>query len=181
MVAVTGSLAMKSSEIDSDIDLFIITQKGTLWVTRGLSLLTLKLLGIKTRKFNDSDQKDKICSNMWMDESDLMWKNKDRNSYTAHEIAQIIPLVNRDKTYERFLEKNKWVLNYWPNAVRIKKIRPSEVKKSPLALIENLAFKMQYLYMKSKVTREIVTPTRALFHPQDWGKFVIDRLKVNLL
>ena len=27
--------------------------------------------------------------------------------------------------------------------------------------------------MKPKITREVVTPTRAIFHPNDWGKKVL--------
>jgi hypothetical protein len=177
MVGVTGSLAMKNSGEDGDIDLFVITKKGSLWTTRLLILLTLKLTGIKTRRFNDTNQKDKVCLNMWIDESDLIWGAKDRNIYTAHEIAQIIPLINKDKTYEKFLEKNKCILNYWPSAVRIKKLKEISIQRSFNFLIEELAFRLQYLYMKGKISRETVTKTKALFHPQNWGKFVLSRLE----
>ena len=42
--------------------------------------------------------------------------------------------------------------------------------------VEKMAFRIQYTYMQKKITREVVTPTRALFHPQDWGKVVFGRL-----
>lgn len=177
LIGVTGSLAMKNSEENGDIDLFIITKGGSLWTTRLLTLLTLKLFGVKTRRFGDTNQKDKICLNMWMDENDLSWRKSDRNIYTAHEIAQIIPLVNKNCTYERLLEKNKWILSFWPNAVKIKKIKKDKKQRSFNRLIENLAFGIQYLYMKRKITREVVRRTRALFHPQDWSAFVLTRLE----
>src|SRR3972149_10240994 len=119
MVAVTGSLAMENSSEEGDIDLIIITKRGMLWTTRLFTYSLIRLFGIGTRKPNDLIQKDKLCLNMWLDESDLTWKKSDRNLYTAHEIAQIVPLVNKDKTYEKFLHQNKWVLDFWPNAVRI--------------------------------------------------------------
>lgn len=186
MIAITGSLAMENSNEESDIDLMIITKRNLLWTTRAFVYLLISLWGIKKRRPFDSDQKDKLCLNMWMDESDLSWTKKERNIYTAHEIAQIVPLVNKDNTYEKLLNINRWVLKYWPNAVSCKPLAISDqrLEKKLLAnyyslitsYFEKLAFKLQKIYMNKKVTRELVTPTRALFHPQDWGKVVLGRL-----
>lgn len=187
MVAITGSLAMENASDESDIDLMIITKKGSLWVTRLFTYSLIRLFGLKTRKPNDNNQKDKLCLNMWLDESSLVWK--ERNIYTAHEIAQIVPLVNKNSVYERFLSKNKWILNYWPNSVKLqdtkilryKDTRGNFLVSSIKYLISNpfeqLAYQLQKSYMKRKVTREIITPTRAIFHPYDWGKVVLERLK----
>lgn len=190
MVGLTGALAMQNSDEGSDIDLLIITQKGTLWTSRLITLIALIVLRIPTRKFGDKNQKDKLCLNMWMEETDLLWDRKDRNIYTAHEIAQIVPLVNKDNTYEKFLWKNKWILEYWPNSVRVTELHSDKVTKKIVFLVsgtlylcnyvtlafEKIAFKFQYLYMRKKITREVITRTRALFHPNDWGKFVLTRL-----
>ena len=198
LVAVTGALAMENVSDESDIDLLIVTQGGTLWTTRILSLGLLWLKRIPTRRFDDKFQKDKICLNMWLDEDNLAWR-KDRNAYTAHEIAQIVPLVNKNLTYERFIWKNKWVKEYWPRALKVQKLNikdqshKSKFKKFyNFALsfcilifeflfmkVEKIAFRLQYWYMKGKITREVVTPTRAFFHPVDWGKVVLSRFKSN--
>lgn len=178
MVAVTGSLAMNNSADESDIDFLVITKAGTLWTTRLLSYFVVSVFGIKTRKPNDKNQKDKLCFNVWLDEDDLDWR--ERNIYTSHEIAQIVPLVNKDKTYERFLFRNKWILNYWPNAVKIQRYRDITHSMSIhfiSSVVEKICYWIQLKYMKPKITREIVTKTRALFHPQDWGKVVLDRVK----
>ncbi len=179
MVAVTGSLAMENAGEESDIDLMIITKKGTLWTTRALTYLLISLSGLRFRRAGTRDEKDKLCLNIWFDESSLSWSNKDRNVYTAHEIGQIRPLVNKDKTYENFLRKNKWILRYWPNAVHIGGLGGKEKSKSGSLLssfFEKIAFRIQYFYMKKKITREVVTPTRAIFHPHDWAKVVLSRL-----
>ena len=183
MIALTGSLAMDNSSEDADIDLMVVTKKNTLWSTRLVFYLTTMLLGAKTRKPNDSDQKDKLCLNMWLDESDLSWSKNDQNIYTAHEISQIVPLVNKSKTYEKMLLANKWILKYWPNAVKIIKLKDEALAKQNSSFlssvhtpIENICFWIQKRYMKNKISREVVTKTRALFHPQDWGKVVIKRL-----
>ena len=190
MVAVTGSLAMGNAGDESDIDLMVIVKKGTLWTTRVVAYLFIWLSGIQTRRPSDKNQIDKLCLNLWMDEADLVWKRQDRNLYTAHEMAQILPLVNRNKAYEKFLYKNKWILKFWPNAVKIRRMQHvvgSMRKRSilhstfyiPQSIVEKLAFWLQYNHMKLKITREVVTPTRAIFHPQDRGKVVLSRLGLD--
>ena len=175
MVAVTGSLAMNNSSDGSDIDLMIVTKKGNLWTTRLLVHLVLQALLIPVRRAGRRDERDKLCLNMWLDEGDVVWR--ERNLYTAHEIAQIVPLVNKESTYEKFLFKNRWIFKFWPNAVKIVNYKlKTENSSRVLNIFELTAYKLQCLYMKSKVTREVVTPTRALFHPQDWGKVVLSRL-----
>jgi hypothetical protein len=175
-VGVTGSLAMSNSSEESDIDLLIITKNGRLWTSRLFAYLFIAFSGIQTRRPFDRNQKDKLCLNMWLDESDLVWRSP-RNVYTAHEIGQILPLINKDGIYEEFLEKNKWILKYWPNSV---KIQSSKVKSKNQTfrpgITETLAFWLQRKHMKSKMTREVITKTRAIFHPNDWGEIVLSRL-----
>jgi predicted nucleotidyltransferase len=177
LVAVTGSLAMENCTDESDIDLMIITKRGTLWTSRLFSYLINWLTGMEVRKPSDRTQKDKLCLNLWLDESDLEWSKKDRNIYTAHEIGQIRPLINKDKTYEEFVSKNKWILKHWPNAVKIRNLSLAPKNSNFKAgLVEKMAYTLQRVYMKSKITREVVTPTRAIFHPLDWGQVVMGRL-----
>jgi len=192
MVGITGSLAMKNASEDSDIDLMIITRKGSLWVARALSWSLLKIFGFKIRKPNLKRKKNMLCLNIWMDESDLIWEK--RNIFTAHEIAQIIPLINKEGTYEKFLAKNSWIKGFWPNAV-VKKMKEKKNEKSPFLAhfwlsvfgflffipffcLEPLAYFLQKMYMKKKVTREVITPTRAVFHPKDWSSIILSKIKV---
>ncbi|MDP3917918.1 MAG: nucleotidyltransferase domain-containing protein [Candidatus Woesebacteria bacterium] len=179
-IGITGALAMNNANKDSDVDLMIITKSGLLWTTRLFVYLLICLFGIQTRKPRVKNERDALCLNMWMDEADLIWDKKDRNIYTAHEIAQIVPLVNKSNAYEKFLRCNRWILNYWPRAVKILRYKDIKLKvktqKNFITFFEILAFNLQYQYMKSKITREIVTPTRAIFHPNDWGKIVLDKL-----
>ncbi len=176
MVAVTGALAMENANEEADIDLMIITSKDTLWTTRLFTLLLLDILGIPRRKYGDRNQKNKLCLNIWLDENNLAWRK--RNMFTAHEIAQIKPLVNKEETYEKFISKNKWITDYWPNAVKVQSYsRQTDIRPSLLTIFEPLTRKFQLWYMKDKITREVITPTRALFHPVDWGDIVVSKLK----
>lgn len=182
MIAVTGALAMNNANEDSDIDFLMITKKGSLWTTRLFATALLKIFRIPTRKYGDRITKDKLCLNIWLDESDLAWGKNSRNIFTSHEISQVIPLVNKKQTYERFLSKNVWIGDFWPNATSAKagkeKKRSKMERGFAIKFIEILARKAQYWYMKDKITREIITPTRALFHPVDWASFISLKLKL---
>jgi D-beta-D-heptose 7-phosphate kinase/D-beta-D-heptose 1-phosphate adenosyltransferase len=177
MVGISGSLAMENAEEGGDIDLMIITKKGKLWTTRVVVYFLLKLFGFFIRTSGKVNQKDGLCLNIWLDESDMVWNKEEKNYFTAHEILQIIPLFNKNKTYENFLLNNKWALDFWPNVVDIKyKNKSLSTKLSKLGLIDSLAFKAQYLYMKPKITRELITQTRAIFHPNDLSAKILAKI-----
>lgn len=177
---ITGSLAMSSSSSESDIDLMIITRGGRLWLTRLRTLLRLAKLKIAFRRAGSREERDRLCINIWMDENDLVIY--ERNAYTAHEIAQIVPLISRENTYERFMANNRWILDYWPNAVSVKyqvsggRRKIYNARYVVFDILERFAYLLQRLYMSRKITREIVTPTRAFFHPFDWSKRVVGEL-----
>jgi len=124
MVGITGALAMQNAQASSDIDLIIICSSRTLWTTRLIATFILDILKVPRRRYGLKDQKDRLCLNMWLDEEDLSWDKKDRNVYTAHEICQIVPLVNKKRTYERLIWENGWVRGFWPNAPKAPKSKP---------------------------------------------------------
>jgi predicted nucleotidyltransferase len=184
MVALTGALAMNSSSKNSDIDLLIVTRENTLWLTRGMVWLLLKVLTIPVRKPQDKVEKDRLCLNIWLDETSLVWQKNERNIYTAHEILQTTPIVNKDNSYEKFISENKWVGEYW----LYKTIKPikivnhsSLIQKTTslvLKLLNSFVFSFQKAYMSARVTRETVSSKRALFHPNDMSTYVLERLKI---
>lgn len=190
MIGLTGALAMNNAEGESDIDFMFITSKGTLWLTRIAVLLALTVLRIPRRKYGLKDQKDRLCLNLWLEESFLEWGKKDRNIYTAHEVSQVVPLVNKDGTYERFVLANSWTRKFWPNAIAKRKYEVGDknyeeknLKFYPLRLVslllEQVAFLLQYRYMKRKITNEKVGLHYALFHPNSWSKQVARQLQMR--
>lgn len=186
MVALTGSLAMTNAQDDSDIDLMIITSRGTLWVSRFVAYLVLKLTGFQVRSPKDKDEKDKLCVNIWLDEADLCWEKQ--NIFTAHEISQAVPLVNKDSSWEKFLKENSWVAGYWPNAIGNEYARKKKNTATTnfrvvtfvitfiFRVFNHPAFKLQHMYMYPRITNETVLLNRALFHPVDWSEEITTRL-----
>ena len=182
MVGVSGALAMRNAADESDIDLLIICAKGSLWTTRAISWLVLKLFGQKIRKPKESDEKDKLCLNMWLDESDLVWRK--RNIFTAHEIAQVIPIIDKGGYYQAFISKNKWAKDYWPNAAKYSNKTvytdyygvTAQLIYSFIKLVEPISFYLQRRYMREKVTKEVIKKNRAVFHPNDLSVIVVSRM-----
>lgn len=177
-IGITGSLAMSNTSKKSDIDLILITSSETLWITRLIVLLSLQLFGFAIRHSGQKEERDRLCLNMWLDEQCIEWSIHERNIYTAHEIVQILPLVNKDKIYEKFLYTNNWVLDYWPKAVDIRKIEikinrhKNSFQKAIMKGMNIFFFFVQYLYMRKKITTEFVSQHIALFHPVNWSKKV---------
>lgn len=179
MVGITGALAMQNCKEDDDIDLIIISTEGRLWLTRLLILISSRTLGIKRRKPKESDPKDKICFNLFLDEGTL--KIQEENLFTAHEICQVKPLIDKNKSYNRFLWENRWVQKYLPNAtVRVEEYKSKRVKKGALSLLlylsftllEKIAFRLQYLYMRPKITNEKISLHQAFFHPKELNNYI---------
>lgn len=189
LAGITGSLAMNNSEEDDDIDFLIIASKNRLWLTRLLVLLLLEATG-KRRKTGDTNVKDKICPNIFLDEKNLALPKKERNLFTAHEICQMKVLWDRDNTYKRFIWENRWVKKFLPNAVKINskfQIQNSKfhfkIKNFFLDILEKFAFKAQLFYMKPKMTIEKVSQDIAFFHPRDLSELVLKKYnnKIKML
>jgi predicted nucleotidyltransferase len=191
LIGFSGSLAMMNAEKDDDIDLFIITEKNRLFTGRFVAIILAKILGIhrfynKRYKLHVACYTDKVCLNLFFDESDLAVPDFKRNEYVAHEILQMKPAVNKDGVYERFLAANSWVFEIFPNArevVSIKyKVLSIKKKKSlnTCYLILNTFFnkieqslKVFQLHLINRHrTTEIVTSTQLWFHPNDFYKTI---------
>jgi hypothetical protein len=104
MVTVTGSLAMDNLEARADIDYFVVTKPGRLWTCRAMSLLIVRLA--KLRSVN-------LCPNYFVSENALALE--DYSLYTAHELAQMIPLYGKS-IYNEMRRLNLWTDRYLPNA-----------------------------------------------------------------
>ena len=179
-VFATGTLAMANSDKADDIDLMIVTRLNHLWTARLLVTLYLELLGIRRRPHADNSA-DRICANLYLDESALSLPKAKRSLYSAHEVVQTMPLINKNSIYDRFLSANRWVLTYLPNT-RIPDVNLiSYLLPHNSSALELLAYKLQLTYMKSKLSRETVTPHSAFFHPRDTGSLVLDKYHQKLL
>ncbi len=103
-VFVSGSLSKDVMAKKGDIDYFIITKPGRLWVSRGLLILYKKLFLFNSHEY--------FCINYLVDEDHL--EIEEKNRFTATEIITILPMLGQSY-YHEFLAKNDWVKEYYPN------------------------------------------------------------------
>jgi len=132
MVALTGALAVENVEDGADVDYFIVTEPGRLWLCRAL---IIGLVRVAARRGII------ICPNFFLAENTL--ELPDRNLYIAREVVQMIPLSGMD-IYQRIRQANPWVNELLPNAsgppprqISISHPRPKPAKQAMETLLRS--------------------------------------------
>ena len=189
-IGISGNLSMMNAGRKDDIDLFVITTKNTVWITRLLLIVYLKILG-KHRKRSDKDVADKFCLNMIIDEDKLLLSKNLRSLYTAHEIVQLMPIMQRGDIYKKFIDSNKWVKSYMPNI--IEEISGQKIAIPRKSILENFlrvvikfpffesaARILQVNVMKRNITREIIEDKFIALHPKDYKNIILARYEEKI-
>jgi len=128
--------------------------------------------------------KNKVCLNLFFDESNLKVPKFKQTLFVGHEVLQMKPIVVKENIYQRFLEVNEWVFRLFPNAREVVsrkyKVLSIKQKKSlnTYYLILNTFFNKieqslkgyQLHLINCHRTTELITPTQLWFHPDDFEK-----------
>ena len=104
-VFLSGSMSKGCLAKDGDIDFFVVTKPGRLWVARTLLILYKKIFLLNSRK--------DFCVNYFLDTEHLTVE--DRNRFTATEVVTLIPTYGNG-TSEVFFERNAWAFKMFPGA-----------------------------------------------------------------
>jgi hypothetical protein len=195
LVGVTGALAMNNAGKNDDIDLFIITQPHTLWITRLLVVGMIELVAIR-RKPDDTAIANSICLNMFLSSDALSLPKEERDVYLSHEVLQMVPLWDRNDAYCRFLLANSWVKEHlfhlWKYRMEIlsncsKKRHESAIGKVTSMVIQILSYIpnwiagiIQLRHMAKRRTSEVIRDSILRFHPRDTRGFVYTELEKRL-
>lgn len=100
-IAISGSLSKNVMHEDGDIDYFVITDRGRLWICRTFLVAFKKIFLLNSRKY--------FCVNYFVDEDNL--RIPDENIFTAMEINYLLPVYNKALILE-FREANAWSYEY---------------------------------------------------------------------
>jgi hypothetical protein len=103
-VSISGTLSKGVFEPGDDVDYFVITSPGRLWMCR------LALMGFKKSVLLNSRRL--FCVNYLVSSDHLVVP--DHNLFTAMEIAWLRPVVD-DGLYEAFVAANRWIGDLLPN------------------------------------------------------------------
>jgi hypothetical protein len=135
-VMASGSLSKGFMDENSDLDFFIVTEPGRLWIARILLVMYKRIFLFNSHKY--------FCVNYFIDSEHL--EIEEKNLFTATELATVIPLYGSEH-YQKLFESNGWIKNIFPNH-RPRKIENvprsnSGVVKKLLENIINLTFPKQ--------------------------------------
>lgn len=185
LVGISGNLSIMNADKNDDIDLFVITRKNTLWLTRLMIILLLGFSG-KLRRRGEKDVVNKICLNMIISEDALCLPKKRQDLFTAHEIMQMRPIFERNNAYQKFIVANSWVKNFLPNSLNTKRLRNEDIKRRKkslnifLVILDSLTKNLQLWYMKKHITSETITDNFLALHPLDHKTKVLKEYRKRL-
>ena len=166
-IGVSGTVSVLSANFEDDIDLFVTTQKNRLWTARFWLIFITSILRVR-RVRKEKNPQDKLCLNLFFDEGNLQIPKKKQTEYVAHEVLQLLPVVNKKGVYERFLEVNRWVYKFFPNGKN-----SVASSKQQVARKNNLEFNSQF-----RIGKRICLPLTKLrqYVEAKWGKLKIENL-----
>lgn len=123
-IGISGSLSKNYAAENADIDFFIITKTGRLWIARTLMHLFKKFTFLTGRQHY-------YCMNYYLDEEVLFLE--EQNIFTAIEIITLVPVAGKE-SLSLFFEKNNWTHHWFP-AFTIKK----QKRKDPVTWLKPIA------------------------------------------
>jgi hypothetical protein len=123
-VCISGSLSKRCADEKADIDYFIITRSGRLWIARTLMHLFKKLTYMRGHQHH-------YCLNYYVDEDAL--EIREKNIFTAIELLTLMPACGNGGL-AKFFQANSWTTMYLPHYRNRRREgegshRPSQMKR----------------------------------------------------
>lgn len=120
LAAVCNTLSFNAAEKESDIDFFIITRRGRIWLVRLLVSIILSIFNLRRHGYSVTN---KICLSFFISEDNLNLEKialspdnyGNPDIYLIYWIANLVPLINRGGTLEKFWQANSWAFEYLAN------------------------------------------------------------------
>ena len=144
----------------SDIDFFIITSTGKIWLTRFFCTFVAKILGLRP---NRKTKENKICLSFYIDDSNLNlepYLYNEKDWYFIYWLAGLELIFSKQEFLNKFWDNNAWLNKYLPNFfikqnnIQNKKNSKKENKKVKISFIENFFKKIQLKIMPQKLKEQ---------------------------
>jgi len=126
MVAVCNSVALGTVDQRSDIDLFIVTEKDRIFLSRVLATLFFHVLGIRR---HGAKIVGRFCLSFYVSESAMNLKPlllDPYDIYFAYWFLTLQPMVGGD-LFEHFFAENDWIDQYFLEVETRKNVLPQRV------------------------------------------------------
>ncbi|MEK7607298.1 MAG: hypothetical protein AAB444_03840 [Patescibacteria group bacterium] len=114
-VAVCNSLGYGNAARESDIDFFILVERGRLWVTRAIAVMLTEIVASRP---SSEKSKDGICLSFFAAEGKnfLHLRLPGGDPYFDWWMTGIVPLYERGDAFKQWWDGNRWVQSERPNA-----------------------------------------------------------------
>ncbi|KPJ86095.1 hypothetical protein AMJ57_00375 [Parcubacteria bacterium SG8_24] len=115
LIAVCNSLALANADQDSDIDLFVVTRPGQLWITRLIMVGLLHLLRLRPTA---TESADRLCLSFFVtsDSLDLTPVHLGPDdAYLAYWLATLMPLYDAGGVMAELTARNTWTRRFLPS------------------------------------------------------------------
>lgn len=105
LVAICNSLSMYATDKGSDIDLFIVTKTGRLWLVRLLVTAYFQLLGVRR---HGKKVAERFCLSFFVSEAGMDFAPfaLENDPYLAAWLAHLKPIVDIGDTYQSLMTVN---------------------------------------------------------------------------
>ncbi len=187
----SGSASKKNMKPKDDIDFFVITANGRLWLCRAILTIYKKIWLLNSRQY--------FCINYYVSEAGL--KIREENKFTAMEMVTLQPVITKTYIHQAFLTANQWLYRFHPNSKAKPFLLPQSGYSSSKVWIEimldgNIGNKLDTLIqkifsqlIKLKYKRRLQWRYHKAFehtrhvskhHPQNHQRWILDQLNKKL-
>jgi hypothetical protein len=115
MIAVGNIIGANNAHQDGDIDLFIITAPGRIWIARFFCAGVAQIFGWRPRP---GMEKDRICLSFFLSAAELgleRYKSRPDDVYFHYWLASLFPIYDKGGYYQKLIRANSWIFDYLPN------------------------------------------------------------------
>lgn len=124
-----NTLAYFNSRKESDVDLLVLTEPGTIWRTRFFMTSLTKIFGLRP---HPQHNQDKLCLSFFLTTDNLNLeplKIAAQDIYLTYWIEQILPIYQTEDAYGKFWRANTWIKKYLPQAQGYKLAETARLSK----------------------------------------------------
>lgn len=176
LIGISGSLSMLDADQNDDVDLFVITTGNTLWITRFYLLFITRLFSFFGNKLTQ-----KLCWNIFMEETNLTLPKNKQSEYTAHELIQLKILYDSSHSSQKLQQDNNWILKILPN-VQINYLTGNfnyrlSGKNKMLIWINGILRYFQLRWLEKKGYKTIEYSSQVWFIQEDFERNIPIKLK----
>lgn len=191
LIAVANTLAWSHAREGSDLDLFIITRPGRLWLSRFLAVVPFMILGLRPRR---NRERDTFCFSFFATERSLDFSSLrviPEDPYFLYWLTSLFPLYDPDGLLEAVWEMNPWLQTELPQAwSTIPNLRRrlsgrkthGDIEEARSGWLEMGARALQLLWLPETLSgvmnvdeRVIVTDEILKFHENDRRRDICER------